>query len=341
MRIKLGHISHMIVHYVGNKSRDEGVSFSEKELDFTDISSEIISMLAKSFDTKEPCHFYFESTLALNPIYTFVKTIFDDASRFQEQSEFIAKILYEKTSHPMTKSGELNIAYLSDCEIEGKRTDAIAMLKTENKQPAYQYLHTEYGYEIQKSEVISFSKVEKGCLIFNTNEENGYVVFSVDKKSKGIQSKYWNDDFLHVMTDATSYSQTKNLLSSCKAFIADNYSDGPKVEKANLISKVRKVLEHTETVSIQDFSQEIFGSDSLNKQFETYLSSKGNPCQINEKDISVDAPLVRKKSSLPKTTLYLDSNFEINILGGHDKIVQGFDEAAGMNYYQFFYNKER
>lgn len=329
----------MIVHYVGNKSRDEGVSFSEKELDFTDISSEIISMLVKSFDTKEPCHFYFESTLALNPIYTFVKTIFEDASRFQEQSEFIAKILYEKTSHPMTKSGELNIAYLSDCEIEGKRTDAIAILKTENKQSAYQYLHTEYGYEIQKSEVISFSKVEKGCLIFNTNEENGYVVFSVDKKSKGVQSKYWNDDFLHIMIDATSYSQTKNLLNSCKAFIADNYDDS-KVEKANLISKVRNVLEHTETVSIQDFSQEIFGSDSLNKQFETYLSSKGNPCQINEKAISVDAPLVRKKSSLPKTTLYLDSNFEINILGGHDKIVQGFDEAAGMNYYQFFYNKE-
>ena len=93
MKIKIGNISHMIVHYVGNKSRDEGVSFSEKELDYTDISSDITSMLVKSFDTKEPCHFYFESTLALNPIYTFVKTIFEDASRFQEQSEFIAKIL--------------------------------------------------------------------------------------------------------------------------------------------------------------------------------------------------------------------------------------------------------
>lgn len=331
----------MIVHYVGNKSRDEGVSFSEKELDFADISSDIISMLVKSFDTKESCHFYFESTLALNPIYTFVKTMFDEVSRFQEQSEFVAKILYEKTSHPMTKSGELNLVYLSDCEIDGKKTDAIAMLKTENKQPAYQYLHTEHGYEIKKSEVISFSKVEKGCLIFNTNEENGYVVFSVDKKSKGIQSKYWKDDFLHVMTDATSYSQTKNLLSSCKAFIADNYSDGPKVEKANLISKVRTVLEQTETLSVHDFSQEIFGETRLNKQFESYLSSKDNPCQMQENIIQVEVPLVKKKSSLPKTTLYLDSNFEINILGGHDKIVQGFDEAAGMNYYQFFYNKEK
>lgn len=341
MKIKLGNISHMIVHYVGNKSRDEGVSFSEKELDYTDISSDIISMLVKSFNTKESCHFYFESTLALNPIYTFVKTIFDDVSRFQEQSEFIAKILYEKTSHPMTKSGELNLVYLSNCEIDGKKADAIAMLKTENKQPAYQYLHTEHGYEIKKSEVISFSKVEKGCLIFNINEENGYVVFSVDMKSKGIQSKYWKDDFLHVKTDATSYSQTKKLLNSCKVFIADNYTDDSKVEKANLISKVRKTLEQTETVSIHKFSQEIFGEDSLDKQFESYLSSKDNPCQMQENNIQIDTPLVKKKNSLPKTTLYLDSNFEINILGGHDKIVQGFDEAAGMNYYQFFYNKEK
>ena len=111
----------MIVHYVGNKSREEGVSFSEKELDFTDVSADITSMLDKSFDAKEPCHFYFESTLALNPIYIFVKTIFDDVSRFKEQSVFIAKILYEKTSHPMIKSGELSIIYLSDCEIDGKK----------------------------------------------------------------------------------------------------------------------------------------------------------------------------------------------------------------------------
>lgn len=341
MKIKIGNICHMIVHYVGNKSREEGVSFSEKELDFTDVSADITSMLDKSFDAKEPCHFYFESSLALNPIYTFVKTIFGDVSRFQEQSEFIAKILYEKTSHPMTKSGELNIIYLSDCEIDGKKTDAIAMLKTENKQPAYQYLHTEHGYEIQKSEVISFAKVEKGCLILNINENNGYVVFSVDKKSKGIQSKYWKDDFLHIMTDITSYSQTKNLLNSCKTFIADNYAEDSKVEKANLISKVRKVLEQTETLSIHEFSQEIFSEDNLDKQFEKYLSSKDNPCRMHEEDILIEKPLVKRKSSLPKTTLYLDSNFEINILGGHDYIVQGYDEAAGMNYYQFFYNKEK
>ena len=62
---------------------------------------------------------------------------------------------------------------------------------------------------------------------------------------------------------------------------------------------------------------------------------------MHEDDVQIEKQLVINKRSLPKTTLYLDSNFEINILGGHDNIVQGFDEAAGMNYYQFFYNKEK
>ena len=62
---------------------------------------------------------------------------------------------------------------------------------------------------------------------------------------------------------------------------------------------------------------------------------------MEDNDIHIERPLVKKKNSLPKTTLYLDSNFEISILGGQDRIVQGFDEAAGMNYYQIFYEKER
>ena len=44
MKIKIGNISHMIVHYVGNNSRDEGASFSEKERDYTDIAPDITSM---------------------------------------------------------------------------------------------------------------------------------------------------------------------------------------------------------------------------------------------------------------------------------------------------------
>lgn len=341
MKIKIGKVSHMIVHYVGNKNREEGVSFSENELDYSEVSSDLTILLSKSFDTKEPCHFFFESSLNLNPIYTFVKTIFEDTTRFQEQSVFIAKILYEKTTHPMTRPGELSIIYLSDCYIDGKQMDAIAMLKTENKQVAIEYVHTEKGYEVKRSEVISLSKVEKGCIVFNVNHENGYTVFSVDKKTKGIQSKYWKDEFLHIQSDKTSYSQTKKLLNSCKTFITENCSDKSKVEKVELISKIKNTLSHSEDIKVTAFSEDIFGDLGLDREFESYLSSKNNSSSVTDKNIKIENKIVKLKSSLPKTTLYLDSNFEISILGGQDKMVQGFDEAAGLNYYKLYYQKEK
>lgn len=341
MKIKLGNISKMVMHFVGNKHREEGISFSEKELDFTEVSSEFVTMLSNSFDYKESCHFYFESTLDLNPIYTFVKTIFADTSRFLEQSVFIAKILYEKSSHPMTKAGELNVIYLTDCEIDGNTTDAIALLKTEEKQKALQYQRTESGYEIKMSEVITLSKVEKGCIIFNMNQSEGYHVFSVDKKSQGVQSRYWKDDFLHIEPDNTSYHQTKNLLQSCKTFIEENFKQDSKIEKASLVSKIKGKLEKAEHINTEDFSKEMFGDSNMDKEFQTYLSSEANRYAIIQTDVTIDNKQVKRKSSMPKTTLYLDSNFEITILGGEENIVQGFDEDAGMEYYKFYYVKEK
>ena len=341
MNIKLGNISRMVLHFVGNKYREEGVSFSEKELDFAEVSSEFVTMLSNSFDFKESCHFYFESSLDLNPIYTFVKTIFTDKLRFLEQSVYIAKILYEKSSHPMTRGGELNVIYLTDCEVDEELVDAVALLKTETKQKAIQYQRTDSGYEIKLSEVVNLTKVEKGCIIFNQHPDEGYLVFSVDKQAQGIQSKYWKDDFLHVRSAETNYTQTKNLLQSCKCFVKQNYKNESKIEKASLVSKMRTKLENTEHLNIKDFSEEMFGHSNLDKEFQSYLSSSSNEYAVHQQEITLENKLVKRKSSMPKTTLYLDTNFEINILGGEEYMTHGFDEDAGMNYYKLYYQQEK
>lgn len=143
---------------VGNKEREEGVSFSKVELNFQIIEKDFIDMISKSFKLDNLCEFYFESTLELNPIYTFIRTIFKNPDRFIEQSNFIAKILYEKSSHPKIKAGELSIVYLTDCEIDNKKTDAIVLFKSENKQKAMKFYRTDNGFSVQKSDVISLSK---------------------------------------------------------------------------------------------------------------------------------------------------------------------------------------
>jgi hypothetical protein len=39
------------------------------------------------------------------------------------------------------------------------------------------------------------NKLDKGCLIFNTEWENGDIVTVVDNTNKGVDAQYWIDVF--------------------------------------------------------------------------------------------------------------------------------------------------
>ena len=165
MKAKIGEIVRMIVHTVGNKDRGEGVSFSKEELDFNEIKTEVEILLEKSFNISDLYQFYFEQDIDLNPIYSFVKTIFAEPDRFVEQSNLIAKILYERSNRPNIMGGELNIIYLEGCEFDGENTDAIALLKMEQKEMMVRYVRDEKGVKVVREEGINLAKVDKGCMI--------------------------------------------------------------------------------------------------------------------------------------------------------------------------------
>jgi hypothetical protein len=54
------------------------------------------------------------------------------------------------------------------------------------------------GFEIESEKGVNINKLDKGCLIFNTEKEKGYIVAVVDNTNKGADAQYWVDDFLHV-----------------------------------------------------------------------------------------------------------------------------------------------
>ena len=89
MKITIDSIEKMIVHHVGNKSNGEGVGFSEKNVNLEGIEQDIKKLLRKSFEMDDLFRFYFESTIDLNPIYSFCKTIFNDNDSFIAQSKHI------------------------------------------------------------------------------------------------------------------------------------------------------------------------------------------------------------------------------------------------------------
>lgn len=343
MKLKIGSVAKMIVHMVGNKEREEGVSFSEVELDFKIAENDFKDMIAKSFKLDDLCEFYFESTLELNPIYTFIRTIFKDQNRFVEQSNFIAKILYEKSTHPKIKAGELSIIYLSNCMIDEKNVNAIVLFKSENKQTVMRYNRTDDGFSVEKSDVINLSKIEKGCLILDTEEESGYKVAIVDKTAKGHEAKYWRDEFLHVRYCQSAHLQTNNLISFCNSFIKEKCDESEKLDKAFSIARAKKLLSESEKVTLHEFAKEVFQDEKKAKEFVSSATAqqKVDMGIDTSSPIAIETRVAKRKSSFPSITLHLDSNFDINVYGGREFLVHGFDEAAGLNYYTCYYNTEK
>ena len=65
--------------------------------------------------------------------YIYSSAIFQSPNLLVEQSINIAKHLYAVSTHPNIKKGELYIAYIKDCIIDGYKTNAVGIFKSETE----------------------------------------------------------------------------------------------------------------------------------------------------------------------------------------------------------------
>lgn len=335
-------IESIVTHYVGNKTYNEKCYFSK---DSFMISEKVFPILLKyftfSFNKDIFYHFFHEADLTLNEIYVYVSSIFDNPQNIHLQSINIAKHLYERSEHPKIKGGELYVSYFNNCLIGGKNIDAVGLFKSENKDTFLKIQPTENGFDIATESGININKLDKGCLIFNTEKEDGYIVAIVDNTNKGSEAKYWTDDFLHVRPRKDSFNQTQNMLSLCKSFVSQLPNDNGKVEKATYMNRSVEALKE-ESVNINSFAEQVFETPELVSEFKQYKET-----YQKERDIEIDdtfetaSTAIKRRATGTMTTIKLDKNFDINIHGGEQYIVRGYDEERGMYYYQLFFKEEK
>lgn len=344
MKTNIGKVSKMVVHHVGNKANGDGVGFGGNLIPLDDIEQDIKRLIIKSFELSDLYHFYFESTVNLNPVYSFVKNIFEDSGTFLQQSNHIAKILYECSSHPRIKEGELSVIYLQDCCLLDEKYDAVAIIKSETPQKLLQLNRNNDGITAVKASGISLSKIERGCLIFARDEDEGYQIAIVDNVKNNCESKYWKDDFLHIKSYNSPNHQTANLIEACNGFINTTIATNDKltkVEKAMISVRAKQVLHENDSMTVDEYTEEVFQDFVLANRFKEYVTDKGFEDQItHDGTIRIDKNAIRKKKTKVET-IKLDNNFDLRIYGGQELIVRGYDENAGMNYYKVFFEKEK
>ena len=335
-------IKNIALHKVGNKYNDEPLVLSKTFIETDDLTKEILSKYFLSrFNFSALYVFSHQVDIKYNEVYDIVDKIFSKGFITISDTENLAKHLYEQSVHPKIKGGELYIVYFDDCLVDGEKTSAIGLFKSENKDISLKIYPKEEGFEIESDTGININKLDKGCLIFNIEKENGYVVAIVDNTNKGTEAKYWADDFLHVRPRKDSFNQTQNMLSLCKNFVSQIPSENGKIEKATFMNRSMEALKGGH-VNFDDFAERVFETPKLVSDFKHYKETYQKECNIEIDDTFETTPTaIKRRATGTMTTIKLDKNFDINIHGGEQYIVRGYDEARGMYYYQLFFKEER
>lgn len=339
----LGELDKLIIHYVGNKTNGDGVRFSNVLIQFENIEV-YIKQLINNFKLDELYCFYFLPKLELNPIFQFVSLIFEDKDALVEQSQNSARYLYDKSIHPQIKGGELCFSYLKNCELNGEVVDCVGIFKSENKETVLKVSPLSEGFELKDEKGINTNKLDKGCLIFNTDKENGYIVAVVDNTNKGAEAHYWIDDFLHVRQRKDEYYNTQNVMSLAKNFVTKELPkefEVSKADQAELLNKSVKFFKEKDTFDMEEFANEVIAQPEVIERFNKYKDNYAQERDIEIADsFTISDSAVKKQARVLKSVIKLDKNFHIYVHGNNQYIKKGYDESTGMHFYQLFFKEE-
>ncbi len=338
------YISTNSLHFVGNKIADEGISLSKNTIVIDHkLEQNLISYFLTPFTSEEFYQFYHESDLALNEVYTYVSKIFDNGEQLYEQSVNLAKHLYEQSIHPKIKGGEFYTVYFKDCILDGETLDAVGLFKSENKDTFLKVLQENDNFNLQTEKGINIKKLDKGCLIFNKDRENGYIVAVVDNAGRGVEARYWLNDFLHVRRRKDEYTNTQNFMTLAKNFVTQELPKElgtSKTDQIDLLNKSLDFFKDKDTCDIDDFTNEVMIEPDIIEKFHHYKQrcEDESGTSINN-SFSISETARKKQQRSFKRVIQLDKKIKIVIDGNSQNIEQGTDKKG--KFYKVYYNEEK
>lgn len=253
-------VKKVIIHYVGNKLRDEGILLSKAECDRTSALDEILlrDFLAPTIRGGEEYILTHESDIALNTISHYASCIFFDEKKFKSSSDSMAKHLYSCSGHPNIGGGEFLEVLFEGIQDEGLPRQAIGLFRAESKSTYLDIEEKNGTLRIFEKAGISVEKIQKGAIILSESRKT----FVIDNLSQ--KTKYWVENFLK----ATSTTTPKKCAQAAGAVLKAISS---KVESPRFALEFAQQIEHLlaegEALSIADLKQastDFINDDQLN-----------------------------------------------------------------------------
>ncbi len=337
-------LQQLITHHIGNKLRNEKFMLSSETSTIADNTKDLLlKYFLLPIKPEEFFSFSHSVKLDLNEIYKTVEDIFLEPKSFINSSQSIAKLLYEQSMHPKIKEGELNIAYFTNVVLDDEVIEAIGIFKSETDVPFIKMKNQKSNFSINHDYGFEIKGMDKGCIIFNTDQKKGYKVLIVDNANKLAEAHYWKDDFLKVKPISSEFYQTNQFLGITKDFVTKQLSDKFEVSKADKIDLLNRSVEYFKTHESFDkneFEKEVFQDLGIIKSFRDYDFTYREQNDIELMDnFEISPQAVKKQLRVFKSVLKLDKNFHIYIHGSRKLIEQGIEED-GRKYYKIYFQQE-
>lgn len=332
----IGNIKAAVVQRVGNKSNDDGVAFSDSLCQMEGVEEHLLSLINASFKFDDWKQFYYIDGLEMNPAYRFVTKIFDDENSLVKQSNNLARHLYEQSIHPNIKIGEFYVVLLDGCVIDGVETNAVGLFKSEVMETVLT-VKMEHNHLVLSPQMgMSLKKLEKGCIIFNVEKEQGYKLAVVDNTNPKSDAHYWADNFLHVKDCNDDYHQTVKLMDMCTGFV-QQLKEQSEVDSVIAAKKTAELLKTSETVQVDDLADLLCQNEEQKQAFDTYRQSFEEEYGSFADEISVVSKAASRKPVSRMNVLKLGNDFEVKVLNPDADIESGVDELSGKRFYTLYY----
>ncbi len=342
-------IESLSIHRVGNKSKAEGVFMSSDPYPLTDELTPLIKeFFFKPFREKEENYYKFvhDTDLEFHTLFELAKKIFDNPAATHMLSEEIVKHLYDQSEHPHIKSGEVYIAHIENVSVDNIKVDALGIFKSELKQDFLQFRESGENLEMLLEQGINLNKLDKGCLILNHKQEEGYKILSVD--ANRYDTKYWLENFLGVEMFEDDNFYTKKYLKFCQDFAKDVVL--PAEDKKEEVLFMNRAVNHfakNNDFNENTFVNEVLENPDLIPEFRHYKQEQAPKYNIEDlTDFSISNKAVSSQRKKIKNLIQLDTNIQIKLdfVNGEsaEKFVEkGWDEEKQMYYYLVYFNKEQ
>ncbi len=239
------------------------------------------------------------------------------------------------------KPGDLFVAHFSGVMLGTSTLNAIGIFKSEHKENYIKVIGELNQFHLTADEGINIRKLDKGCLILDTDNEEGYRILILEGQNKA-EAQFWRQDFLHVRPWSDSYHHTNNFMNLTRQYVGDQLDEEfsvSKADKIDLLNRSMNFFKSHDQFDHSEFEVKVLADPSVIESFRNYERTLMAEADIvNNFEISSQA--VKRQVRVFKSVLKLDKNFHIYIHGNRELIEKGFDQTTNRHFYKIYFDQE-